>query len=564
MEHPFGPWSLLPPVVAIALAIITRRVVVSILAGVACGSIVLYWGALGAADSIGAVYDAVAAMTVDLLEGRLWESLADGDHLRVFAFTILMGAMVGVINRCGGMHGVVDSLGRFATTRRRGQLTTWALGMIVFFDDYANTLLLGSTMRPLTDRLKISREKLAYLVDSTAAPVAGLAVISTWVATEIGYIKTGFDGLAVQEDAVSGFGVFVETIPYRFYVLLALVFVVLVASLRRDFGPMLRAERDKLATGTSPGQSSEVALQAGEAEVEVDPLTPRRWYNSLLPVLSVIVVTALLLLITGRIKVGDDDQAGLWTMFSQGDSYVSLFYGALVGLIVAAVLSRAQRILSFRDISQAAARGALFMVPALAILWAAWALADVTGKISPDAKAVHALGTANFLGDQLAHGIQLGSEIRIKIPLEWMPTAVFIAAAAVAFSTGTSWGTMALLVPLSIQVTHGMLSAGNVEAVSAHDPILLATIGSVLAGAIFGDHCSPISDTTVLSSRASGCDHMAHVWTQMPYALVVGGVSILFGTIPVGFGAPVWPLLLLGVAALVVWLLVVGKKCDDV
>ena len=558
MEHPFGPWSLLPPVVAIALAITTRRVVVSILAGVACGSVILYFGALREAGSIGAVYDALAAMSVDLLKGRLWKSLVKPDHLRVFAFTSLMGAMVGVVSSCGGMHGVVDVLGRFASSRRRGQLTTWALGMVIFFDDYANTLLLGGTMRPLTDRLRISREKLAYLVDSTAAPVAGLAVISTWVATEISYIEEGFGN-----DFDGGFGVFIETIPYRFYVLLALAFVVLVAGLRRDFGPMLRAEREKLTTGTSPGQRGFGAADgnsdenAEALEFQLDPQTPRRWYNALLPVLVVIVVTGLLLLSTGLASIREKDgdptltlaSQSLWKVIGKGDSYVSLLYASLAGLLTAAAMCRGQRILSMARIIQAATRGAALMAPALLVLWAAWALTGVTDTIDPANPP--SLGTADYLGNILRSGISH----------QWMPTVVFVVAAAVAFATGTSWGTMALLVPMAIQVTAELLSA-ETPAAAAHDPVMLATIGSVLAGAIFGDHCSPISDTTVLSSRASGCDHVAHVWTQMPYALVVGGVSILFGTIPVGFGAPVWPLLLLGVAALVVWLLVVGKKCE--
>jgi Na+/H+ antiporter NhaC len=541
-ENPFGPLSLLPPLVAIVLAITTRRVVLSLLVGVAMGSILV------------TDWDLPLAL-VDLCKTRLWASLIDEDHLRVFAFTLLLGAMIGVIYRCGGMHGIVDRLSRWANNRQHGQLVTWALGMVVFFDDYANTLLLGTTMRPLADRLKISREKLAYIVDSTAAPVAGLALISTWVAVEISLIEKGFAGRPVVEEledgtmatvaAVDGMTLFIASIPYRFYVLWALLLVVLVAWLRRDFGPMLAAERRTLR-GENPEHDD---LLDSDDQMSIRADTPRRARNALVPVVVVLAVTVTLLLVIGRVKKGE--QASMFTWFTSGDPYVALMYGSLAGLLTAVLLSRGQRILSTNEIGQAALRGALQVAPALAILWLAWSLASVTGEPKNPGELT-SLDTAGYLAES----------IKDQVSVAWMPTIVFLLASAVAFCTGTSWATMGILMTPAIKSTHRLLATDGAM-VDINDPLLIATIGSVLAGAIFGDHCSPISDTTVLSSRASGCDHIAHVRTQLPYALLAAAIAVVFGTIPVGFGVSVWPMLALSVVALVACVVILGKRAED-
>jgi Na+/H+ antiporter NhaC len=525
-EDTYGWLSLLPPLAAILLAVTTRRVVLSLLLGTAIGACILNHG-----------HPTLAVAS--LLTEHLWSSLVNEDHVRVFAFTLLMGAMVGVIHRSGGMHGVVGALSPLARNRRSGQVTTWCLGLVVFFDDYANTLLLGGTMRPLADRLKISREKLAYLVDSTAAPVAGLALVSTWVAGEIGFIKEGFAGLPLDGVTVDGFAVFVATIPYRFYVLWALAFVPLVALLGRDFGPMLAAERR--ASGQTDG------LHSGDKRPlthlpEPDRDSPRRWHVAVVPVVVLLGVTGWLLVETGAARLAAEGQAeASWlTRFGNGDSYVALVYGSLSGLLTAVGWSRLQGDLGWRQIGAAALKGASQMWKALVILWLAWSLSAMTGK------------------EHLGTGVYVGNLLQQSTSAAWLPTIVFVLASAVAFATGTSWGTMGILMPLVIRVSYQVLSAGDIP-VGPNEPLLLATIGSVLAGAIFGDHCSPISDTTVLSSQASGCDHVAHVRTQLPYALLVGGVSIGLGTLPVGFGVNVWPLLPLGVILLAVCVRVLGR-----
>ncbi len=530
----YGWWSLVPPVVAIGLAIATRRVIASLLLGSVIGVLILKdWSAN---------WNPLTAIA-DLLENHLWASLCDPEHLRVFVFTALMGAMIGVIHRMGGMHGVVRSLAPLARTRRSGQVLTWVLGLLIFIDDYANTLLLGNTMRPLTDRLGISREKLAYLVDSTAAPVAGLAVISTWVAGEISYIQTGFDNLGLPAGTVDCFSVFVATIPYRFYVLWALMFVPLIAILGRDFGPMLRAERKAL----HPARRTPTGLQSEPDAVADD--VPHRWYNAVVPVLVTLGVTVWLLLLTGAHKLNQplaigDSSSSLIEFFNNGNSYLALVYGSLAGLLVAMLMAAGQRLLTFAQSREAAFNGARLVLPALAILWLAWTISGITGK--------EYLGTGEFLGGLLQNSLDA----------RWMPTIVFVLSSFVAFSTGTSWGTMAILMPIVVGATYRMIEnqAGSTD---PYAPLLMAAIGSVLSGAIFGDHCSPISDTTVLSSQSSGCNHVAHVWTQLPYALLVAVVAILCGTVPVGFGISVWPLLALGLLVMIVLLRIVGRRLDE-
>ncbi len=524
--------SLAPPVVAIALAIATRRVIVPLAIGIFVGALIFARG------------DPFRA-TAEMLETHLWASLIAPDHLRVFAFTLLMGAMVGVIHRTGGMHGVVDRLLPLARTRRGGQLITWALGLVIFFDDYANTLLLGGTMRPLTDRLKISREKLAYLVDSTAAPVAGLALVSTWIAYEIGCIDDGLEKLSLTGASVDGFSLFIASIPYRFYVLWALVMVALVAATGRDFGPMLSAERRAAAGGRRSKGDDQTSK--GRATLEAPDVSSQRcWLDAAVPIGVTLAVVVCLLIYTGiRSLPADAPERIDWVrLLGNGDSYLSLVYGALAGLIAAVLMALPWKTVSLGELQEAAMQGARLMLPALAILWLAWGLSNITSR------------------DFLATGDSVAGLLRGAVAPQWMPTIVFLLASGVAFATGTSWGTMGILMPLTLSVTFELLATGS-GSVSGDNPLLIASVGSVLAGAIFGDHCSPISDTTVLSSQASGCDHIAHVRTQLPYALFVGAFSVLFGTLPIGWGVSVWIMLPVGLAAMIASFLVVGRRLDE-
>lgn len=535
---PLGWLCVLPPLLTICLAIVTQRVVISLLLGVML--------AVGLMQSVPAqamlATDAgagnwLARFTYALCEEHLWKSLFDESHLRVFAFTSLLGMQVALIHRAGGMQGIVAWTKPLARSRRGGQLLTWFLGLIIFIDDYANTLLLGSTMRPLTDRLKISREKLAFLVDSTAAPVSGLALVSTWVATEINSMQLGYTDAGIDIGSET-FGIFIQTIPGRFYILYTLLFVFLCGLMCRDFGPMLRAE-----------QRAQLDPVSGQPATESRAIGPRpRALNAIVPIVITVAVVVWLLILTGQHSLGTIQPLPAtiqdWgKLIGQGDSYVSLLYGALAGLLSILLLIGVQRCVSLDNIRAGMVEGFLHVVPAMVILWLAWTLSRLTGN------------------DHLQTGAYIAAQLKqLDIAAAWMPTVVFILASGIAFSTGTSWGTMAIVMPITIPLVYGLLQNQLGTNPPADHYLLIASIGSVLAGAIFGDHCSPISDTTILSSRSSSCDHMAHVRTQMPYALTVGLVSIACGTLPAGFGVSNWLLLPVGGLAMVVILLVFGRQ----
>lgn len=539
-SSPVGWLCIIPPLLTIALAIATRRVVISLLVGIIAAIIILLPSPTayqrlvdGDAEASSWLAASVNDFVIELTENRLWASLVDGDHIRVFVFTSVLGIQVALIHRSGGMLGIVRWAAPLAKSRRGGQVLTWMLGLIVFIDDYANTLLLGSTMRPVTDRLKISREKLAFLVDSTAAPVSGLALVSTWVATEISSMEAGFADAGIDTGG-NTFGIFLQTIPSRFYILYALVFVLLCGLLCRDYGPMLTAERRAAKRKDS------------NDDVVNDMGTPRPW-NAILPIVITVVVAVCLLVTTGLAAVGDSDLPDstiqAWgSIVGQGSSYVALVYGSLAGLVTILSLIAIQRDLDGEAVKDGALFGFAHVLPAMVILWLAWTLSSLTGD--------EGLKTGAFLADTIG---------AVEMSPGFMPTIVFVLASAIAFSTGTSWGTMAILMPIVIPLVYTLIEQTSGIAPAADHFIITASIGSVLAGAIFGDHCSPISDTTILSSRSSDCDHIAHVRTQIPYALTIGGVAILFGTLPAGFEISSLILLPLGCLALAAVLIFFGR-----
>lgn len=550
--HPYGLWSLVPPLVAVVLAIATRRIVPSLLAGILAGALVTTGGN-------------VLQAVVDMAEVHLWSTLVLPGKLRLFVFTVSIGATVGLIYANGGMRGLVDLIEPLARSRRSGQITAWLAGMVVFFDDYANTLLLGNTFRATFDRLKLSREKLAYVVDSTSAPVAGLALISTWIAVEMDYLQQGINQLdaAVASD-YSALDLFISCLPYRFYVIQALLFVPIVALMGREFGPMLAAERRRLAQ-TELDQHDDQESQDPDLNVR----DRSHWLNGVVPILVTLITVVALMIATGRATIGDAAQTltgWVWfrEVFGAANSSLALQYGGLAGVATAVLLSVAGRLLSTDQCMRAATRGARMMVPALVILWLASGLSRMTTSTSYDGQPSagyehqdHRLYTGDYLVEQLR---ELASDPTSSAWLvAGLPTIIFLLSSFVAFSTGTSYGTMGLMVPLVIPLVYAALAAAG-TAMTPDNPILLASAGSVLAGAIFGDHCSPLSDTTILSSQASGCGHVAHVRTQLPYALAVAGASILLGTAAIGLGVNVWLLLPLQTASLVGTIWFFGSK----
>ncbi len=528
--------SLLPPLIAIALALVFREVVVSLFLGVWLGALFL-----AGLDPLQATWRAIDRFVVP--------ALADMDHAAILVFSLLLGGMVGVMSRSGGTRGIVEAVRPLATTPRRAQLATYLSGLAIFFDDYANTLIVGNTFRPITDRLKVSREKLAYIVDSTAAPIAAIVFVSTWVGFEISLIGDGLQAAAAQPGtppdlaadlrSASPFIVFLHSIPYLFYPILALLTVGLVILLQRDFGPMWKAEN---RASRGEGLLREGAMPMADtsaAELEPPEGTPHRWVNAALPVLTVIVVVLLGLYFDGRAAA---EGGTLWEIFGEANPFNALLWGSLAGCVMAIGLALGQRILTLDQAIEGWIGGMRSMMLAAVILILAWSLSDVTQVV----------GTAPYLTQIL------GDDVSPNL----MPVLVFLTAAVVAFATGTSWGTMAILIPLVIPL---MVAMGGAEGFGAgdHYTLMLGTISSVLAGAIFGDHCSPISDTTVLSSMASACDHMDHVRTQLPYALLVGIVGMAVGDIPTAYGMHPALSYLLGGTFIFLFLRFVGKYDYD-
>ncbi len=540
ISRPFAPgwFSILPPLVAILLALVFKEVITALLAGI-------WLGALAVAG-----YNPVQA-TWRLIDQYVVPALgnADSGHTQIVVFSLLLGGMVGLISRNGGTMGVVQAVAPLARNRRRGKMATALAGLAIFFDDYANTLVVGNTMRPITDKLKVSREKLAYLVDSTAAPVAALVPVSTWVGYEVSLIGGGLRaaaGEAVGEDAaflseISPYTVFIETIPYLFYPLLAIAMVCLTSLMNRDFGAMARAEARAAAGGGVLRPGSRPAAEISESFVNAKEGAPPRWWNAGIPVATVVLVVLGGLYATGRAAAGAD--ASLRDVFGAADPFTTLLWGSLSGCLAAAALSLAQRVLDVKECVDAWLSGVKAMMIAMVILTLAWSLGAVTRDI----------GTATYVSGLLGG----------NLPLFLLPALVFVTSGAMAFATGTSWTTMAILIPLVIPLTVS-LAGGTGFADGSLYGILLATTSSVLAGAIWGDHCSPISDTTVLSSTAAACDHVDHVRTQFPYALLVGAIGLVLGSLGTALGLPTWLALLGGVALLVLFLRLFGTPVPEV
>lgn len=519
-----GWLSLLPPLLAILLAIFFRQVVPALLAGIWIGAWIGYGGLL--------------TSVLRTLDGYLIGVLLDRDHISIIVFSMLLGGMVGIMTRSGGTRGLVDALSHRATDGRRGQFFTWLLGLAIFFDDYANTLVVGNTMRPVTDRLRVSREKLAYIVDSTAAPVAAIALISTWIGFEVSLIGDTLVDVGSSQDA---YWLFVQSIPYCFYPILALVFVFMIAVTGRDFGPMWRAER-RAAGGRLVAEGALPLSEFDHPALNPDEDKPARWINAALPVLAVLVVTFVSQYLSGRRSLAETGSPlvetsfaglglqGLGRVFSAGDSFRALLYGAACGCVVAMVLARAQRLARLAELVRAWIEGMRNMFLAFVILTLAWAIGEVCRDLS----------TADYVVSVLAGSLSP----------HLLPLLIFAFAAAISFATGSSWSTMSILLPLAVPGAFGVARAAGYVPGELHH-VLLGAVSSVLAGSIFGDHCSPISDTTIMSSMASGCDHVDHVRTQLPYAVLVALVAMVAGSLPGGYGLSPW--LSIGLGTLVLF-----------
>lgn len=513
--------SISPPILAILIALVLRNVIPALLLGVWLGATLLR--AVSPAGVFGGLLDSFEVYVV--------RALADVEHAQIILFSLMIGGMVGIITRNGGMASIVSKIVSRARTAISGQVAVWGMGLMIFFDDYSNTLVVGNTARPITDHLRISREKLAYIVDSTAAPVVCIALITTWIGYEVGLIGDAMSGIAGLDEPA--YTVFLRSIPYSFYPILAVAFVLMVAVTGRDFGPMYRAEVRARAGQVEPTSAADLpALQGDQLDYKRD--IPLRAINAAVPLLVLIFSLLAGLYVTGS---GDT----LTEIIGSADAYRAMLWASLLGAITAAVMTVAQGLLSGHETVDAWFGGVKAMLFAMIVLVLAWALSDVTAD----------LNTAGYLVSVLAD----------SLPPPLVPATVFVLSAVTAFTTGTSWGTLGILMPLVVPLTWAVLGT-NGMADAEHMHILYSAIACNLAGAVWGDHCSPISDTTVLSSMASGCDHIEHVRTQMPYALVVGTVAIAVGTIPGGYGFPPLMSLLAGGLLLFLLIRVFGRAAD--
>jgi len=526
-----GLLSVLPPIIAILFALIFKQVVVSLLAGVWLGSFFI-----SGYHPVTALLRVVDHLCIETLAGSDGET----DHTSIIIFTLLLGGMVGITSRMGGMKGIVNSVSRIATTARRGQFAVWLMGVIIFFDDYTNTLIVGNSTRPLTDRLRISREKLSYIVDSTAAPITSLAVITSWIGFEISLINQSFTSLGIERNPLT---TFVASLPYSFYPILAVLFVLLIIVSGRDYSLMLAAELRARRTGKVLSDTAVPISNIDAESVSIAEGAQPRLLNGVIPIAVVIAVSFAGLILTGRQALAESGAGtgNLLDALKESNSFTALLWGSLSGCVIAAVLALTQGLLSLTETVTSWMNGIRSMVTAIIILVLAWCIGMVCTE----------LHTADYLVHHLA-GV---------LSPQFLPLVVFLIAMGISFSTGTSWGTMSILTPIVIPLVLGTTRAAGI-APAAGDPILLGSIAAILSGAVFGDHCSPISDTTIMSSMASAADHVDHVRTQLPYAVTVGAVSLVCGYLLRAAGIPAWACLALSCVVLMAIIRLAGKPVE--
>lgn len=555
--------SVLPPLVAILCALLFKEVLFSLFLGIWSGVFILgglrfeslYYFLL-------TIWNVIAEYVV--------LSLTDKGHISIIVFSMLIGGMVALISKNGGMSGVVNKLSRYAKDNRSSQLITWLLGIVVFFDDYANTLVVGNTMRPVTDKFKISREKLSYLVDSTAAPVAAVAFITTWIGAQLAYIQSGMENIP-GGSSVSPYHLYFSSLQYAFYPFLTIIFILMLILTRRDYGPMYHAEvRARKGFVTSREQQT-------DDEPNMEDLSPvkgarEHWAKAALPVLTVIFVTIFALVETGFTalhgQLFPEGSISSWSavwqqldviqpegergffmklgkIIGSADSYVSLLWASISGLFLAMILTLADKTMKLFGMMHWVTVGFKTMLPALLILTLAWSLAAVTNE----------LHTATFISQAIAG----------NIPPFLMPPLIFVLSFLIAFSTGSSWSTMAILYPIALPATFAVCTDAGLDFQEAL-PYMIHVISVVLAAAVFGDHCSPISDTTILSSLASDCNHLDHVKTQLPYAMTVGLVSLVLSLVSSWFNGSTWVnigLFIVGTGILYLVVRFFGKKVGE-
>ena len=464
-------WSLVPPLIAIVLALITKEVYSSLFIGILAGALLhSNFNIVGTVDSL-------------VNEGLI---ASVSGTAGIFVFLVILGIMVALINKTGGSA----AFGKWASTHIKSKigasLATFVLGVLIFIDDYFNCLTVGSVMRPVTDANKISRAKLAYLIDATAAPICMIAPISSWAAAVSEYTS----GVVVNGEEISSLALFIKAIPYNFYSLLTLIFIIAITLMKFDYGPMkkheLNALNGDLFTNGSEVVSAEEAEKGNEKGKVIDLI---------LPIAFLIAVSVFALIYVGGFFGGDYDKDFVGS-FGNTDATVGLPLGGIVTLVLTVIYLICRRLISFKEAMACIPKGFFAMVPAILILTMATALKNMTGLLGSDIFVENALANAGALHS-------------------FLPAIIFLVACGIAFATGTSWGTFGILIPIVLSV----FPAGS--------ELMIIGMSACLAGAVCGDHCSPISDTTIMSSAGAQCEHVNHVSTQLPYAITVAAVSFV-------------------------------------
>ena len=494
-------WALVPPVVAIGLALITKEVYSSLFIGIAVGGILYSGGSF-------------ERTVVHIFQDGIIGVLTDESKVGILLFLVVLGAMVSLMNKAGGSA----AFGRFAAkgikTRVGAQLATILLGVTIFIDDYFNCLTVGSVMRPVTDKFKVSRAKLAYLIDATAAPVCIIAPISSWAAAVTGFVE--------GED---GFSIFIQAIPYNFYALLTIAMMVGMVLMKVEFGPMLKHERNAVKGDLFTTEGRPYADESDPSEISRGTVM-----DLLIPIISLIICCVIGMLYTGGFFSGVD----FVTAFSESNASLGLTLGSFFGLLITLVLYQVRRVLDFHDCMACIPEGFKAMVPAILILTFAWTLKAMTDSLGADVYVAdlvynHARGLLNFL-----------------------PAIIFLVGCLLAFATGTSWGTFGILIPIVV----GVFQNTNPE-------LMIISISACMAGAVCGDHCSPISDTTIMASAGAQCEHVNHVMTQLPYAVTCAAVSFVT-YIVAGFVKTAWIALPVGIVLMLGAMFVLKMLGDTV
>lgn len=506
--EPYGAWySILPPLLAIFLALITRRIVLSLLIGIIIGGL------------LSSIYYNVS-WTSGLIAGPtfIFDSITDSWNLQVIIFLVLVLAMIAIIIVSGGLQGIIAWLAPYAKDRRSSQLVTAIMGILIFIDDYANTMIVGSAMRPITDKYNVSREKLAFLVDSTSAPVSGLAFISTWIGYEVGQFGKVAQTTGLDRD---GYSIFFDIFAFRFYCILMLIFVFINILSRKEFGPMAIAERRAEETGQVSAPDANPMTSSGFAEAKTADEAHISAWTATIPILALFGYLIIGLWIDGGGLAVLAENPFAWFSFTAWREVISgsennitvLVQGSIFGIVLAILCSLFISRVGIKTIAKAFFHGMKAARIPIVILIMAWSLKGACDYLHTDQYLAHTLSG--------------------NIPIFLFPAIIFIIAGITAIATGTSWGTMAILIPTTIPLAFQL--DGNVYGI-----ITMLTFAAILDGSIFGDHCSPLSDTTIMSAIASNCDYTHHIKTQFPYTVLVGIIAVVFGYLPSTLGIPIW------------------------